>query len=96
MQRIKILLLILITLVYVDHSYCQWNQITFPSNEDLYMVRFVSENTGWVVGGEYVYKTKDGGNNWQTQDPVMGGDCEALYAIDSLNVVYADYGNRGI
>ena len=93
--KVSILLSLYIILIFSVYSYGQWNQITFPSNEDLFMVRFVSENTGWVVGENFVYKTTDGGNNWETQDSVMGSWCEALCAIDSLTVVYAD-SPRGI
>jgi len=93
MERFKVSFLssLFIILMHSVYSYGQWNQIAFPSSEDLLMVRFVSENTGWVVGENFVYKTTDGGNNWETQDPVLGSWCEALCAIDSLTVVYADY-----
>jgi len=93
--KVSILSSIFIFLTHSVYSYGQWNQITFPSNEDLLMVRFVSENTGWVVGENFVYKTTDGGNNWETQDSVFGWWCEALYAIDSLTAIYAD-SPRGI
>jgi photosystem II stability/assembly factor-like uncharacterized protein len=84
-----------IILLFSVYSYGQWNQITFPTPEDLLMVRFVSESTGWVVGENFVHKTTDGGNNWETQDSVLGSWCDALYAIDSLIVVYAE-NPRGI
>ena len=93
--KVSILSSIFIFLIHSVYSYGQWNQITFPSNEDLLMVRFVSENTGWVVGENFVYKTTDGGNNWETQDTLFSSWCEALYANDSLTVVYAD-SPRGI
>lgn len=88
--KVSILSSLYIILIFSVYSYGQWNQITSPSNENLLMVRFVSENTGWMVGENFVYKTTDGGNNWETQDSVIGSWCEALYAIDSLTVVYAD------
>jgi len=94
--KLKILSFIVIILIYSDHSYCQWNQITFPYNDNLRMVRFVSENLGWVIGDDYVYKTIDGGDNWQTQDALMGGGCEAFFAIDTLTAIYADHSLRGI
>lgn len=76
--------------------FAQWNQISIPTTEDLFMVRFVSETTGWVVGKNFVYKTTNGGSDWQAQDTVMGGGSEALITIDSLTVLYADYSWRGI
>lgn len=88
--KVTILSPLYIILIFSVYSYGQWNQITSPSNENLLMVRFVSESTGWVVGENFVYKTTDGGNNWETQDSVLGSWCESLYAIDSLTVVYAD------
>ena len=74
----------------------QWDQLTFPTSEDLFMVRFVSETSGWVVGENFVYKTTDGGINWETQDSISGGGCEALYAINALTAIYSDYGSGGI
>ena len=76
--------------------FAQWNQISIPTTEDLFMVRFVSETTGWVVGKNFVYRTTDGGSNWQTQDAVMGGGSEALIALDTSTAMYADYSWRGI
>jgi len=81
--------------IWINNS-AQWQQISIPTTEDLFMVRFVSETTGWVVGKNFVYKTTNGGSNWQTQDTVMGGGSEALIAIDSFTVLYADYSWRGI
>jgi len=93
---INVLLTLLIFLIFTDKSYCQWSQISFPTTEDLYMVRFVSETTGWVVGQNYVYKTTNGGTSWESQDSVLGGGCEALYANDPLTAIYADYSGSGI
>ena len=95
-SKLNILSVLFIGLLASSFSWGQWNQATFPSSEDLHMVRFVSETTGWVVGENFVYKTTDGGANWETQDPVLGSGCEALYAIDSLTAIYADYTGYGI
>jgi photosystem II stability/assembly factor-like uncharacterized protein len=93
--KVTVLSSLYFILIFSVYSYGQWNQITFPSNENLLMVRFVSEYTGWVVGENFVYKTTDSGTGWETQDSVLGTWCEALYAIDSLTLVYAD-SPRGI
>jgi len=37
----------------------QWLQQPFPSTEDLYKVRFVNDNAGWVLGEKAIYKTVD-------------------------------------
>ena len=92
--KLNILSVLSLVIIVTPFSYGQWDQISFPTTEDLYMVRFVSESTGWVVGENFVYKTTDGGNSWETQDPASG--CEALYAIDSLTAIYADYTGYGI
>jgi photosystem II stability/assembly factor-like uncharacterized protein len=81
--------------------FAQWKQITIPTTEDLCMVRFASETTGWVVGSNFVYKTTDGGSNWQIQDTISLSathcGCEALFVVDSLIAIYADYSTmRGI
>ncbi len=81
--------------------HAQWNKTSIPTTEDLCMVRFASETTGWVVGSNFVYKTTDGGLNWQIQDTISLSathcGCEALFAIDSLTAMYADYSTmRGI
>jgi len=52
--------------IWINNS-AQWQQISIPTTEDLFMVRFVSETTGWVVGKNFVYKTTNGGSNWQAK-----------------------------
>ena len=43
---------------------------TIPSIIDgrsMFAIRFINENTGYVIGGEQIAKTTDGGNTWVTK-----------------------------
>lgn len=56
-------------LLYTSQIFSQWNQESFASSNDyLWCVNFVDENTGWISGGSnsegYLYKTVNGGSNW--------------------------------
>lgn len=45
-----------------------WTQLTAPNDKDYYGVKFITPNTGFVVGvGGNVYSTKDGGSTWETK-----------------------------
>ena len=70
----------------------QWIKLQFPTNENLYMVRFVTPETGWIVGENFVYKTTDAGNTWIQKD--NGGASEALYALNKDTVIFS-VGNSG-
>ncbi len=72
----------------------QWIKQPFPSNENLYVVRFISPETGWILGAEHVFKTTDVGNTWLVKDSVLDV-WRGLYVIDGSTVIYLDY-ERGI
>jgi photosystem II stability/assembly factor-like uncharacterized protein len=60
-----------------------WEQVSI-FNKDLYDVKFVSDDIGWVVGFGIISKTTDGGNSWNNQllDPT--GRFYTCYFADSL------------
>ena len=59
-----------------------WVQLSLPIGE---AVHFVNNRTGWVAGGpagDQIYKTQDGGVNWEKQpvpDSSFGGQVYSLY-----------------
>lgn len=82
-------------LILTNNSWGQWIQQQFPSNEGLYKIRFVNEMTGWVIGSNFIYKTSDGGINWEPQDSTFGGGWGyALCPIDENIAFYASYNSK--
>ena len=70
-------------------AYAQWYQQPFPSGETLWNVRFVNQNTGWVLGGlGYLFKTTDGGTSWNEQDSWDGGGW-TIYPLSEDTVLYS-------
>ena len=45
-------------------GYCQWEEKNISTNSTLTCVDFVTENIGFVTGGNKIYKTENGGDNW--------------------------------
>ena len=72
----------------------QWIKKSFPSNENLFVVRFVSPEVGWVLGSKHIFKTTDAGSTWLAKDSVWSV-WRGLYAFDDSTVIYFDY-KRGI
>lgn len=85
----RIALPILLILVSISTASAQWMQQPFPSTENLWKVKFVDENTGWVVGHSFVYHTTDGGDTWTQQDTSLG----AAFALCALSADVAFYSN---
>jgi photosystem II stability/assembly factor-like uncharacterized protein len=46
----------------------QWVQQPFPTTETLYKVRFVNQNTGWILGENGIHKTADAGKTWMKKN----------------------------
>ena len=69
----------------------QWLQQPFPSNENLWKVRFINPTTGWVLGAGNIYKTTDGGTSWQTQDTVLTGGGSALFGLNNSIAFFAEF-----
>ncbi len=80
-------------LAFQDTLYGQWYQERFPSTETLYKVRFVSTQTGWILGASGLYKTENGGQTWTRRDSANGfGDL--LLPLSEHIVFYASATNR--
>jgi photosystem II stability/assembly factor-like uncharacterized protein len=95
--RNSLLMLISLIILFPEFGMSQWVKVPSPASDTTFhMVRFISEDIGWVVGENYIYKTTDGGTSWINQDTLFVGYCKALYAIDSTTVVYSDFSGRGI
>ena len=67
------------TSVYTTNAGSNWNIRSFGSY-DFYTVYFQNENTGWA-GGEYTYRTTNGGLNWTIQPFEL---CHAVFFVNSL------------
>jgi len=83
----------LMFLLFHSPIQAQWVQQPFPSTEYLTRVHFVNADTGWIFGGEYIYKTIDGGASWIPQDST-GALGLVLAAINADTVLYANYAGR--
>jgi photosystem II stability/assembly factor-like uncharacterized protein len=65
----KRLLLLTLLLSNLSIAYCQtWSQLISPTNSDIKSCSFVSENVGWMITENSIYKTVDGGITWMDQD----------------------------
>lgn len=69
----------------------EWTRATFngfPEDDDLYRVKFLNESTGFVLGHKGIYRTSDGGANWQNNwvpvDPYRGA--WDMSVIDEHNI----------
>lgn len=43
----------------------KWNSLTVGITRAVARVYFINSQTGWLLAGEAVYRTKDGGKNWE-------------------------------
>lgn len=75
------------TSVYTTNAGSNWNVRSF-GGFDFYTVYFQNENTGWA-GGEYTYKTTNGGLNWTIQPLEL---CHAVHFVNS-QTGWASYWN---
>lgn len=52
----------------------QWEIVDFPAvdNDLFYKVDFLNFNTGWISGSKGIYKTIDGGENWEFSETLAG------------------------
>jgi photosystem II stability/assembly factor-like uncharacterized protein len=68
-------------------------------HDDFYCIDFVNENLGFVSGGyndRSVFRTKDGGNNWEKVESICMGKIQFLdsltgYAVRIYNAFYRIY-----
>ncbi|MBN2571928.1 MAG: T9SS type A sorting domain-containing protein [Ignavibacteriales bacterium] len=58
------------------------------SGPNLYDIKFINRNTGWVCGSKTIMKTTNGGFNWiQQTTPATNKNLNEIFPIDS-NLVY--------
>ena len=62
-------------------------QMSITITDRLNDVFFINENTGWVVGGDYsterIFKTTNGGTNWDVQTSGTANKLFSVYFIDA-------------
>lgn len=64
---------------------CSWSAQTSNNYRYLWDIIFVNSNTGWIAGNNgYIYKTTDGGNNWNSIY-IGGYSYFDVFFIDSNN-----------
>lgn len=78
----------------------QWNKIPFPTTEYLWKVGFATEQTGWIAGHTFIYRTTNGGQTWTPQDSTKGA-VFAMTVVNDSTMLYANsssaaYPGRGI
>lgn len=74
---------------YSPDTGTNWYMQNSPTNSKLRNVKFYSQQIGWIVGSQEIYKTTDGGQNWFIQNPGNGGDDIILQ--DSLRLWISAY-----
>jgi photosystem II stability/assembly factor-like uncharacterized protein len=90
-----IFLLINYTLI-IDNSPAQWIAQNSGTNQNLYDVEFINENTGWALGDAgVIIKTTDGGNSWfnvPNPSSLFAPNLWSVIPIDS-NIIYVTSNN---
>ena len=54
-------------LIASQFCFSQWYQQNSGTNDSLYFVQFVNDQVGWASSPHRIFKTTDGGVNWQLQ-----------------------------
>ena len=89
------LLIVNFTLI-IENSFAQWIPQYSGTNQNLYDVEFLNENTGWAVGDAgVIIKTTDGGKNWfNVPNPslTISGNLWSVFPLDS-NMIYVTSGS---
>jgi photosystem II stability/assembly factor-like uncharacterized protein len=66
----------------------QWITQYIDENVTLYDVRFINVKTGWICGGNLIYKTTNSGITWLRQlNPAQTGNLYQIHPVNE-NVVY--------
>ncbi len=68
---VKIIFISIIICISLQIGEAQWIQQNSGTNENLYDIEFINDQTGWAVGDAgVVIKTTNGGTNWvNVQNP---------------------------
>jgi len=62
----------LLIFVILQTSIGQWEEQSIAVNANFNSVHFFNNEIGFVVGGDKIYKTTDGGENWETSYTTTG------------------------
>lgn len=81
--------IIILTLSFSFFADAQWNKIPFPTNEFLWKVRFATEQTGWIAGHTFIYRTTNGGQSWTPRDSTKGA-VFAMAVVNDSTLLYAN------
>jgi len=84
-------------LIRTSNFNASWDTIPLPISGNFKMVKFINQNTGWIVGYPYnhiICKTTDGANTWQQQLIVSSSNqLSCISAVDDQNCwISGDYG----
>jgi photosystem II stability/assembly factor-like uncharacterized protein len=86
MQKLKIIFTLIFGIQMAGYS--QWEEKNISTERSLTGVDFVTDNIGFVAGGNFIYKTENGGDDWTTSyttsDLVVYED---ILAIDSEHII---------
>jgi photosystem II stability/assembly factor-like uncharacterized protein len=85
MNKLLLLILIAISLLFVSKSFSQaeWRKIDSPTDKLLRHVFFVDSITGWCAGKDgIIFHTADGGLNWEEQNSTVSTFIVALFFLD--------------
>jgi photosystem II stability/assembly factor-like uncharacterized protein len=75
----------------------KWKVLKIPTDQlnlTVHDIVFVSDNVGWVLVGDNVYQTLDGGESWRLQSPSQSRPViSSLFFLDENNGWAAGYSN---
>ncbi len=83
MKNLCILIILIISLSYSKHAACQWVKIADLPNSNFTDLYFIDDSVGFTIGGEFVYKTTNGGYSWDSTK--LGDALDNLYEFDFIN-----------
>ena len=96
----KILFVSILFALVFNHTYASYNGWNLVSTRrNLTSIVFISDNKGWIFGGDIAYKTVDGGLTWSYPVKMNYGigvgnsSPRLMYFIDSLYGWSAQYSN---
>lgn len=70
------------TIAVTSNGGISWTQINIDTDESLSKVLFTSESRGWLLSGESVFNTIDGGMTWMNNHSFVGEHLQSLYFIN--------------
>jgi len=74
------------TLLKTTDGGLNWNLAKSPTGAQLTDVFFLNKDTGWIIGGGYVFKTMDGASTWSSVSSV--GDAVTIsFVNDTLGFI---------